>query len=522
MSTFHGLEMAKQALYAQRSALYTTGHNISNVNTEGYSRQRINFETASPYPPAASRTQSRLPGQMGTGVDVGSVQRIRDKFLDFQYRAESGNVGYWSEKSKALSRMENLLNEPSDSGLAKTIDEFWQSLQDLAVNPDNSGARSVVVNRGLAVTETLNYLSKSLSSIRTDLHNQINILVNNDPDNNDKKSTINSLLKQIDDINGQVQKVEPHGYLPNDLYDKRDQLLDELSQIVNIEVDYHESSKSSLKVADGIVSIKLVDSSGQPIKTGNDNVYLIEVDNDNTRTINELKAEFSNEENGQKEVTAVHVGNTTLNLPLESIGALHGLIEAYGYKDGNEVTGDYPAMLAELDQIAKELANAFNEQHQAGVDLDGQAGIEFFTFDNPGTGEALKITVNTTLLDNPDKIATGAVDKGSRNGDNALKLANIFDKPLDELDQASVRDYFASVIGNLGVQAKEANRMAGNTEILLGQVERERLSTSAVSLDEEMSNMIQFQHAYNAAARSMTTVDEMLDRVINNMGLVGR
>ncbi|MGM8212551.1 flagellar hook-associated protein FlgK [Virgibacillus sp. W0430] len=522
MSTFHGLEMARQALFAQRSALYTTGHNISNVNTEGYSRQRINFQTASPYPPAASRTQSHHPGQMGTGVDIGSVQRIRNQFLDFQYRAENGKMGYWNEKAEALSRMEELLNEPSESGLAKTMDEFWQSLQDLAVNPDNSGARSVVVNRGLAVAESFNHISKSLHSIRTDLHNQISVMVNNDPNDNDKKSTINSLLKQIDEINEQVQKIEPHGYLPNDLYDKRDLLIDELSQIVNIQVEYHESSDSSLKIADGLVAIKLVDSSGQPLKAGGNDVYAIEIDADNNRTVNEFNIEFSTVSGSLKEVTAVQVGNTQLNLPLQTIGALQGLIEAYGSEENGTVIGDYPTMLGELDTIAKQLADAFNAQHQSGRDNNGQPGVSFFTFDNNGIGSASQITINTTLINDPNLVAAGAANMGSRNGDNALALAKVFDEKINALDNASIRDYYASVIGKMGVQAREANRMTGNTEILLGQVERERLSTSAVSLDEEMSNMIKFQHAYNAAARSMTAVDELLDRIINNMGLVGR
>ena len=523
MSTFHGLEMAKQALFAQRSALYTTGHNISNANTEGYSRQRVNFQTTIPYPPPASRTLSHHPGQMGTGVEIGSVQRIRNKFLDYQFRAENSKMGYWNERSEALSRMEELLNEPSDTGLGKTLDQFWQSLQDLAVNPDNSGARSVVVNRGLAVTETFNHFSRSLQSIRTDLNNQINVMVNNESE--DKKSTINSLLKQINDINEQVQKIEPHGYLPNDLYDERDRLIDKLSELVNIKVEYHESSTSALDHADGLVSIELVNEIGQSLTE--DGVYLIEVDTDagNALTVNEMSVEFADD--GYKEVTAIKVaGYDDLGDfdVLESMGALSGLIEAYGYSENGEVAGDYPNMLDELDKIALALADAFNEQHKAGQDFYGNENddvVDFFIFD-PGTQGAATITVNPDILEDPNLLAAGNEDEGPLSGANALELARVLDLPINDLAGASVRNYYASRIGQLGVQAEEANRMAGNTEILKAQVERERLSTSAVSLDEEMSNMIKFQHAYNAAARNMTTIDEMLDRIINNMGIVGR
>src|SRR5699024_2520501 len=122
------------------------------------------------------------------------------------FRTENSKSGFWDTKSDALSRMEELLNEPSDSGLSKTMSQFWDSLQELSANPTNSGARSVVANRAFAVTETFNHLSKSLNAIRTDLENQIDVTVDQ----------ANSLLRQINQINEQVQKIEPHGYLAND------------------------------------------------------------------------------------------------------------------------------------------------------------------------------------------------------------------------------------------------------------------------------------------------------------------
>src|SRR5690625_4603547 len=242
MSTFHGLEMAKQALFAQQAALYTTGHNIANTNNKGYTRQRVNFETMSPYP-AGSRNRPQIPGQLGTGVQVDAIQRIRDRFLDYQFRSENSRSGYWNSKSNSLSRMEELLNEPTESGLSHTMDEFWQSLHDLATNPENSGSRSVVVHRGLAVTETFNHLSDSLVAIQEDLKSQIDVTV----------SDVNSLVRQINDINEQIQTIEPHGYLANDLYDDRDRLIDELSEIVNIKVHRMKSSQSSLDISDGLV-----------------------------------------------------------------------------------------------------------------------------------------------------------------------------------------------------------------------------------------------------------------------------
>src|SRR5699024_1581561 len=123
MSSFYGLEMAKQALFAQRSALHTTGHNISNVNTDGYSRQRVNFQTTSPFP-APGMNRPDIPGQIGTGVETGVVERIRNKFLDLQYRAENSKSGYWEAQSESLHRLEQLMNEPSKSGISHTMNQF--------------------------------------------------------------------------------------------------------------------------------------------------------------------------------------------------------------------------------------------------------------------------------------------------------------------------------------------------------------------------------------------------------------
>ena len=148
-STFMGLETSKRGLFTQQSALYTTGHNISNANTLGYSRQRVNMEATGGFP-GVGLNAGTMPGFLGTGVQAGSIQRIRDGFVDHQYRQESNKLGYWDSKSNALSQMEDVLNEPSAYGLQKTLSEFWQSLQDLAVNPENGGARAVVVERGVS------------------------------------------------------------------------------------------------------------------------------------------------------------------------------------------------------------------------------------------------------------------------------------------------------------------------------------------------------------------------------------
>ena len=190
-----GLETSKRGLFTQQSALYTTGHNISNANTLGYSRQRVNMEATAGFP-GVGLNAGTMPGFLGTGVEAGSIQRIRDSFVDQQFRQESNKLGYWESRSQAISQMEDVLNEPSAYGLQKSLSEFWQSLQDLAVNPENGGARAVVVQRGIAVADSFNYMHKSLTEIQTNLGKEIDV----------STGEVNSILKQIAELNDQIQK----------------------------------------------------------------------------------------------------------------------------------------------------------------------------------------------------------------------------------------------------------------------------------------------------------------------------
>lgn len=510
MSTFQGLELAKKALFAQQGGLYTTGHNIANVNTEGYSRQRVNFETTPPFP-MPSRVMPSIAGQIGTGVNIGTVQRIRDQFLDMQFRSENSRLNYWDTKSQALTRMEDLLNEPSDNGLNRQMDLFWQSLQDLADHPENPGARSVVAQRGLALAETFNHLSRSIQAIQADLKDQIDVSVKN----------INSLLEQINGLNEQIQKIEPHGMLANDLYDERDRLIDQLSGYINIKVTYTPSSDSSLKIADGLASIEVIDSSG---KSYDPPIYLIDARDKDNLIVNELAVDYSSADATKGLLSEIKVNgvDVTANL-MKSDGSFNALIESYGWVNGG-TNNIYPEMLKQLNNMAAEFAKAFNEQHEKGSDIEGNTGTKEFFVANDGQGiTAESITVSQEILDNPGKIAAGEVGAGSRNGNNALELAKVFDKDLGpELDNTSVRKFYTALIGELGVNGQKAKTMKNSTDILRSQVEHSRLSITAVSLDEEISNLIKFQHAYNAAARSMTAIDELLDKIINQMGIVGR
>lgn len=664
ISTFHGLEVARRGMQTQQAALYVTGHNISNVNTPGYSRQRVNFAQTNPFPtPGLNRPQ--IPGQLGTGVMSKSIQRLRDSFIDTQYRSESSKLGYWQAKSEVLTQVENIMNEPTDTGLAHTMDEFWNALQDLSVQPQNDGARRVVRERGIALANTFNYIYDSLQSVQKDYRNEIDVT----------QQRANSILRQINQLNKQIGSIEPHGYLPNDLYDQRDKLIDELSSIMNVKVERRTSGGMASPEAEGLIDIYvttpqgdvLKDINGRPIKlidsqthtaVGIHIQYESRLETDSPVTgikffeLNENGTGFkgvgtNTEADNNTSAVRYELDNFT---SFNTNGRLKGFIDGYGYKDkdGN-LKGTYNDMLADLDQMVYTFATHFNLVHSAGWSLneirDGEnKALDFFTLpdatDTNFKGIAGKIKVSDKILKDVQNIAaaaegnvlsgtfnrnsvnketvgnpifTGIYDKEKApqewkdakdievsiqftdgkwqyrltakdkdgndissvpatgyteftenpetilgvkldysnvskqsagdtwtttfsangmsasdeafigNGSNALKLAEVKDAILSYGgNMTNVHSFYQGVIGKLGDNTSEALRMEDTATIMRDSVEFRRMSISNVSLDEEMTNMVKFQHAYNASARNITMIDEMLDKIINGMGIVGR
>ena len=532
-STFMGLETSRRGMFTQQSALYTTGHNISNANTIGYSRQRVNMQATSGFP-TAGLNSPQYPGHLGTGVEAGSVQRIRDSFIDRQYRQETTKLGYWESRSQSISQIEDILNEPSDYGLAKSLNEFWGSLQDLSTNPESGAARSVVVQRGIAVADSFNYMYNSIKQIQDNAGNEIAVSLKD----------VNSILKQIASINEQIQAVEPNGYLPNDLYDARDVLLDELSTHFPIEIENMKSGGNALASAEGSITVslklngstvKLVDGKefAQLRTTGTTNsdhmtpsgtvegFYIVKVKADGTD-------EYLSKDWQSNTETPITISEFT------GVGKLKSLVDAYGYDSGNGKKGLYPEMLDKLDAMAKAFADEFNKIHQGvendpdypqGSDIYGNKGEAFFvTEDGSDSITAANISISAAIISDPGKIVASDSEPGTPepgNGKFALQLATMKFKQLGGLGNVSVQSYFEGLIGQLGVDGEQAERLTNNTAILQQAVSERRAAVSSVSLDEEMTNMITFQQAYNANARMITVVDEMLEKIINGLGRVG-
>lgn len=489
-STFHGLEVSKRGLFAQQSALNTTGHNIANANTEGYSRQRVNMETTTGLP-YVGMFASVEPGLLGTGVQADSIQRLREEFLDIQYRNENKRQGYWDGRLETLEKMEGIMNEPSDTGLQKVMDQMWQAWQDLAKDPTDTSARAVVRERSKAVADTFNTTYKHLQEVRSDLDNVVNV----------KAMEINSLGQQIASLNNQIANIVPHGYQPNDLYDQRDVLLDKLSKLVDIKVAPSNN---------GMVNVTI---EGRDFVTGM------------------ASQAFAAQQNPLTGLSDLTLGGASFT---PTSGYMAGTLESR-----DQIV---PNMLKRLDVLAVNLTKEINDVHRAGVSLsdinNGTAlGLPFFVDASTVTANgdypkgAATIAINPEIIKSLDAIAAAKPEAASTpvgNNETALAIASIKFKviaagtgPNDLPESSTLDNYYRYTISQLGVDAQEATRNQANAEMLVGTVDNQRQSVSGVSIDDEMAEMVKFQHAYSASARVMTSMDEILDKVINGMGRVG-
>lgn len=531
-STFMGLETSKRGLFTQQSALYTTGHNISNANTDGYTRQRVNMTTTEGFPGTGLNAQTTA-GHIGTGVQVESVQRMRDEFVDRQYRQESNKLGYWEATTRTISQMEDVMSEPSEFGVNQAFTDFWKSMEDVSTNPKDTAARQVMLSKGQTLAESFNYMDTQLKQIQGNIGNEINVVT----------KEVNNILKQISELNKQIQAVEPNGYVPNDLYDARDVLVDKLNDIMPVSLSYEKSGGNALTIAEGSLTVSF-----KPYPTG-DEIILVqgkenaelsaidmngkEIDGDvDNETTGEFAAfdkfviknafEKNSSFDGSSPISALNPKYTAIGSDTDvdydklesSKGKLTALIDSYGYESSTgDVKGIYPEMLASLDELAKEFITVFNAVHIKGSDLTGATGKDFFSGDS---ARSFKVEIT-----DPKAVAVSDVPNEEGNNKNILELSKLQSAVQASLQGGTFQSYYKSLIGDLGVIGQQAITLEYNSTTLKLQIENNRASFNSVSLDEEMTNMITFQQAYNANARMITVVDEMLDKIINGMGRVG-
>lgn len=520
-STFHGLEVAKSGLFAQQTALSTTGHNIANANTPGYSRQQVNLTAGRPID-QLSLNRVMSPGQLGTGVRIDSIKRVREGFLDEQFRNQAQSLGYWKIQSDTLNKIENIFNEPSDIGFRNVIDQFWNAWQDFSASPDETAA--IIKERALAMIDAFKHFDTKLSDLSQDLTNNINI----------KTDEANIFINQISQLNQEIRRLESLGDNANDLRDQRDLLVDKLAQIVDVRVAEDQNGMYNVTLSNGTALVQGLQTTllgaeggvGLDQVTGGEIAGLVK---SRDQIVNEYQAQLNAMFKG-----LIH-GDVNVRVPE---GSVLPVDVTYG-PPGNQVTltAGQPVPAGGITVTVK----GINGLHQLGwtydEDANGNAipGGPFFISDE-NNFNIQNVQLNPDIINNLDRIAvslkTETVNGQTKviKGNTHLALAMgqlrdaefSFTPTVGAAQKTTFDQYFRSTLSALGVQAQEANRQNANQQFILQQVENSRQSISGVSLDEEMANLIKFQHAYNASARMMTVVDQMLETVITRMGIVGR
>lgn len=457
---------------AHQMALDITGHNIANADTPGYSRQVANLTATAPYTlPSLQRTTTA--GQMGTGVEVARIQRMRDEFIDVQIRHESSAQGRWKARQSTLEQLEVILNEPSEEGIAAYLHKFWSALQELADRPDDPAIRQVLYETAVSFTDLIRQTHSQLKTLQRDLDQQAQII----------GERINSLAQQIAAVNEEIGKVISVGDDPNDLLDKREVLVRELAGLTNIEVQTDHMNRYIITI------------SGSLLVSGDRANSLAFVENP--------------DHNGLVDVVWAETG-TVVDL---RDGELKGLLEMRDL--------EVAYYLDALNAFASTLITEFNAVHRSGYGLSGSTGLNFFS-----GNDASDIRIDPAITIDLNNIAA-SIDLGGvgapGNGENALALGGVIKTAfLMNNGTATLSDFYESIIVKLGVDAEKANTMLENKKALLHHLQKRQESVAGVSLDEEMVNMIKFQNSYNAASRLITAIDEMLETLITRTGIVGR
>lgn len=486
-STFFGLEIALRGLQAQQTALDTTGHNISNANTQGYTRQVVNLQATSPQTIESFGRNLSL----GTGVNVNTIERARDAFVDRQYRWETSKQGYWENRQTVLQNIQGIYNESSKNSLSSDLTNFWNSWSDLANNPEDMGARSVVRERAIALTSSFQNLAQQISTQQSDIDANVKVQVHQ----------INTYADQIKDLNDQIKRAEVAGDNPNDLRDQRDKLVDELSKIVSVRVVETKDPKFTDR---DVNSYKVI--IGDETKT--DNTL---VDDSTVRHLVDpppqpggfSQIQWADEASGTTVALGSEMGQLASNLDLR---------DNYLSEQTNQ-----------LNILAQGVADAVNQIHKTGSNSTGPNSIDFFT-SSSGPITASTIQLNPTINSDLSKINTGTT---TASGDRIVAQAisslatgwSTATKPASMSSASSIGDYYSANIAQLGVDVVQATRMKSGEDVLVTNLTNQRESISGVSLDEEMTNLIKFQKSYSAAARMVTMMDDMLNTIVTGMGI---
>lgn len=548
-SGFLGLSISLSGLFANQRALGVVSHNIANANTEGYSRQVMNMEAYKP---------QTLPGGFGTigvGVDVTAVKQIRDEYLDYKYRNENSAKGEWDARAGVLEQIEGIFNEPSDSSIGELLDNYYESLQSLSKNPENLTARTLVRQNTIALSEGVTRISGMLTNLQRDLNYQFQSSVNE----------LNMYSEQVVSLNKSIYEAELEGGKANDLRDQRNVIMDKISELAP--VDYYEDEQNRFHVLLGghlLVShfrsdsLELVPRTEKLNDSDDDKIMDVQWADGNTLNVTtgqisglrDVRDNIDGDKKGipyyiSKLDEFVDVLSDTMNEIHEQGYGLDGDTGYYMFTINDMTTAEFKTYLKEEGLNAGKAVNVTNSvlEGVSALPVDEQedqinSNINKILANNPDyAGKTIKLIDGEYFVTDRIKSSEVTIAKDLEDLNKFAAAKNIEEVPGDGsnvLDMISTRhniklyewgapeDYIKSLVSNLGVDAAEADRVALNQAQLVNEFSTSRDSVMGVSLDEEMSNMIKFQTAYNANARMVNVYDEMLDLVVNRLGTVGR
>ena len=564
MSDFSGLHVALSSLYAQRRGLELAGHNIANANTEGYSRQRVDMVNVGP--PLTPAFWSTWEGD-GGGVRVQDVLRYRDQFLEIRAALEHGSQGHLEQLKGVLGRLEQLFAEPGDMGIGRQLTEFWAGWDDVANNPGDSAARAALLERASTLVTGFTETSEAISQIRTDTITELRAAV----------TEVNTTASTIAQLNEAIKTAEISGLSSNDLQDQRDLLVNKLAGLTGASIRPAEFGQVNVilggtpLVMDDRSYNLTVDDTGTPVvvRWEKDNFpasissgtiggkleainttlpgYLTSLDaiatdlisevnglhaamtgsvataNQDQSTAGNLQFQLSLNGGAYQTVTVAGADWSGVGGAAALDAALQAAVDAAigaGTATVAVTGGNGSPLSVSITPVGTNAITTRETASDAGFALllgttavgsDGVGGRRMFE----GTSAAT-LTVSDDVAGNPNAIAAGVAGGGPLDGSLALQLAELASSTTgpDAL-------YRALIVG-LGVDAQTTNRRFDIQQESTNRVDEARTSVSGVNIDEEMVSMVQFQHAYDAAARFMTTIDEMLDTLVNRTGVVGR
>lgn len=513
---FGTMNIANSGLQAMQSAVNTTSNNISNAQTEGYSRKRVDLVTNTPQHLVGI-------GEISTGVKIEGVTRIRDVFTDRQVRLETGRFNTFESQNGVYDRLEIIFNEPSETGISDAMQEMWNAWQELSKTPESITARTIVVEQSTTMADRFSHTASQLQDLKSETLFQVS----------QNTFEINTKLEQLTAVDEQIKAAVTREMVPNDLMDQRDLLLDQLSAFVTF-------SKTDL--ADGGIQLSI---GGQPVMGKNiatpsfstvQSVETFEGEGGmpwvkvavamkgDVNTIEILEAPLSDgiDLNTWKAGSMIVPSAKTAENPTGFTVVKTGDGSVNGLQSMLSEVDDYTE---KIDALASGMAALINKVHSN----DGE-GMAFFVGQADGQITAASIRVNSDLRDKPELIAagkSGAADAPIGDGSRALAIAALRDVSLNAADYDAATMTFKTTTGDtadaryratiagLGVDAAYSRTMADNETSLLNQLHQRRESVMGVSIDEEISALVKFQTGYQANARVMTTLTSMLDTLIN-------